>query len=210
MSPTSRDLASYEDYIRRELPRVVRSNIEEAVRQEMQPFEASLISDLVNIIQDSQERVFRSYRGTQGVVDEAPSDKDCEASSSGTPQIRDGSNSRPPLDPDQYVALQSDFIDTVLQPPPPLTSESMLPPLTRNDLGGNLPRLSSDTMLSDSGYYSEQLRICGCTGPCNCRSGDIAGQGMDDYNSRWNGWNAENSLDQLGLMGCDINWGHGV
>ena len=46
MSPDSRDIANYEDYIRRELPRLVRSNIEEAVRREMQPLEASLIINI--------------------------------------------------------------------------------------------------------------------------------------------------------------------
>ena len=39
LSPDSRDLANYEEYLRRELPLMVRSEIEEAVRREMQPFE---------------------------------------------------------------------------------------------------------------------------------------------------------------------------
>ncbi|EHL02835.1 putative Resistance to glucose repression protein 1 [Glarea lozoyensis 74030] len=65
-SPDSRELSNYEDYIRRELPRLVRSNIESVVRHETQPLEAALIGNLVSIIQDCQDRVFRSYRETQG------------------------------------------------------------------------------------------------------------------------------------------------
>ncbi|KAH6675858.1 putative resistance to glucose repression protein 1 [Halenospora varia] len=66
-SPDTRELSNYEEYIRRELPRLVRSNIEEVVRRETQPLEAALIGSLVGIIQDCQDRVFRAYRETQGM-----------------------------------------------------------------------------------------------------------------------------------------------
>src|SRR5271168_53598 len=82
MSPESRDLAGYEDYIRRELPRLVRSNIEEVARRDMQPLEASLIGSLVGIIQDCQDRVFRAYRESQRVDEgiEVPPTEDLAAS----------------------------------------------------------------------------------------------------------------------------------
>jgi hypothetical protein len=70
MSPDSRDLADYEAYIWAELLRLVRFNIEEVVRRDMQPLEASLIGNLVGIIRDCQDRVFRSYRETQRRRDE--------------------------------------------------------------------------------------------------------------------------------------------
>src|SRR6201999_4572592 len=62
LSPDSRDLANYEEYLRRELPLMVRSEIEEAVRREMHPYRDSLIGNLVGIIQDCQDRAFRAYR----------------------------------------------------------------------------------------------------------------------------------------------------
>jgi hypothetical protein len=70
MSPDSRDPAHYEAYIRAELPRLVRFNIEEVVRRDMQLLEASLIGNLIGIIRDCQDRVFRSYRETQRRRDE--------------------------------------------------------------------------------------------------------------------------------------------
>jgi hypothetical protein len=61
LSPDSRDLVDYEEYPRRELPLMVNSEIEEAVRREMQPYRDSLIGNLVGIIQDCQDRVFHAY-----------------------------------------------------------------------------------------------------------------------------------------------------
>jgi hypothetical protein len=82
MSPDSRDFTSYEDYIRRELPRLIRSNIEEVARRDMQPLEASLIGSLVGIIQDCHDRVFRAYRESQRVDEEieVPPTEDLAAS----------------------------------------------------------------------------------------------------------------------------------
>jgi hypothetical protein len=62
LSPDSRDLANYEEYLRRELPLMVRGEVEEAARREMQPYRDSLIGNLVGIIQGCQDRVFRAYR----------------------------------------------------------------------------------------------------------------------------------------------------
>jgi hypothetical protein len=196
MSPDSRDLASYENYIRRELPRLVRSNIEEAVRREMQPLEASLINNLVGIIQDCQDRVFRSYRETQGISSEPQMQQsiDPEAPLSSMPpdghQNRVGSNSRP-LNPSS--APQSNFIDTIFETPPQ-SSESMLPAIAGIDFHSHLAMQPGDMFLSDSGYSSEQLQFCGCSGPCSCgithggEQEDNATREIEDDNLRWNDW----------------------
>jgi hypothetical protein len=60
-SPDSKELADYESYTHRELPRLVRRNIEELVRRDSGAVEASLIRYLVSIIHDFQEQVFQSY-----------------------------------------------------------------------------------------------------------------------------------------------------
>jgi hypothetical protein len=215
MSPDSRELANYEDYIRRELPRLVRSNIEEAVRREMQPFEASLISNLVEIIQDCQDRVFRSYREAQGISDEIqmPPSIDCEASGSSTlPDNGEGPSSRPL---DQNSHQQSNFLETIFEPPAPQSSESMLPPLTAKDPGSDFTRASSDIILSDSGYSSEQLQLCGCSGPCNCVTfhgrdpEDNTMQQIGEHNLRWNEWGSYPSWNQHDLFGSGLNWPSG-
>jgi len=193
MSPDSRDLASYENYIRRELPRLVRSHIEEAVRREMQPLEASLISSLVEIIQDCQDRVFRSYRETQSRSRELqiPPIADDEALVSSTLlDNRDESNLRLV---DQGFNPQSNFFNAIFETPS-RSSESIAPALAGNDYRGNLVIQSGDMFLSDSGYSSEQLQLCGCAGHCNCGISqrrdleDNPTQEIGDDNLRWDDW----------------------
>jgi hypothetical protein len=55
------ELAHYESYIHRQLPRLVRQSIEEAVRRDVRPTEASLIKSLVSVIHDCQDRIFQAY-----------------------------------------------------------------------------------------------------------------------------------------------------
>jgi hypothetical protein len=57
LSPDSRDMANYEEYSRRELPRLVRTSVLEVFRREMQPVEASLVANLVDTIQECQARI---------------------------------------------------------------------------------------------------------------------------------------------------------
>ncbi|KAH7311034.1 hypothetical protein BKA65DRAFT_163081 [Rhexocercosporidium sp. MPI-PUGE-AT-0058] len=73
LSPDSRDFTEYEAYARRELPRLVRSSVLEVFRRELQPVEASLVANLVNTIQDCQDRLFRSYVGRANLEDNTAS-----------------------------------------------------------------------------------------------------------------------------------------
>lgn len=68
MSVDSNDLTNYEDYVRLELPRLVRANIEETVRREGQPLQEPLIMALMGVIEECHEKVFRSHceRGNYG------------------------------------------------------------------------------------------------------------------------------------------------
>jgi hypothetical protein len=65
-SPESEELASYEEYSRRELPRFFRSALEAAIADEAQPLEERLRSRLVGMIQDCQDRVFSAYKSRRG------------------------------------------------------------------------------------------------------------------------------------------------
>lgn len=61
-SPGAIQLSDYEEYSRRELPRIFRGALEEAVNQETEPIAERLRNQLINMIQECQERVFSTYR----------------------------------------------------------------------------------------------------------------------------------------------------
>lgn len=63
-SPGSQELADYEEYCRRELPRVFRASLEEVVNNSTQPLEEQLRSQLMDLIRDAQDRVFSGYRSS--------------------------------------------------------------------------------------------------------------------------------------------------
>ncbi|EPE26352.1 hypothetical protein GLAREA_02264 [Glarea lozoyensis ATCC 20868] len=150
-SPDSRELSNYEDYIRRELPRLVRSNIESVVRHETQPLEAALIGNLVSIIQDCQDRVFRSYRETQGF--------DHDMTSPVLPSTTSPSESRLTQEtPDFRDDL--DFLDSAFHAPATSSTQAM-PSFSQFD---SLLRPEA-LMFSDSGYSEP---ICYCTVACSC------------------------------------------
>jgi hypothetical protein len=169
-SPDSRDLADYEDYIRRELPRLVRSNIEEVVRRETQPLEAALVGSLVGIIQDCQDRVFRAYRETQGVDPEMATQAILPPSNTTSPSMprvtwaEDWATNRLPS--------QSNFLDAAFEAP--LRTEQPAPDLLR--LGqAEQPR---QEVFSDSGYTSEPC--CNCQGPCSCLNSGLDARIQDN------------------------------
>lgn len=58
------ELSNYEEFSRRELPRIFRSTLEEAVTNEV---EEQLRTRLIDIIQECQDRVFSMYRGSRGI-----------------------------------------------------------------------------------------------------------------------------------------------
>ncbi|KAH8589251.1 hypothetical protein B0O99DRAFT_725623 [Bisporella sp. PMI_857] len=71
-SPDSEELANYEEYSRRELPRIFRSALEAAVNDEAQAIEGQLRTQLVEMIQDCQARVFSSFRSKLTITNEGP------------------------------------------------------------------------------------------------------------------------------------------
>lgn len=217
-SPNSRELANYEDYARRELPRLVRSNIEEVIRREMQHVEVSLISSLVQIIQDCQDMMFRSYRETQDNSDEVhiPPSIDHETStSSKLPDNDEEPNSR---SLQQSSQAQTSFPGAIFGPPAPHHADPILPTIVVNNPERSLPGLPSDAILFDSEYFSEQQQICGCFDPCNCGTYTLHGQESEDNamekivdeDIAWNEWSTYLHWNQVdSSMESDFNLRNG-
>jgi hypothetical protein len=219
MSPDSRDLADYEAYIRAELPRLVRFNIEEVVRRDMQPLEASLIGSLVGIIRDCQDRVFRSYHETQRRRDEVetPATINREVSAA-LESIDSADNNLHSNSQDQHLR-PSRFVGDVFQPPPAQNVNSGFQMPARAEVQDGFLGPYSDTITSDSGYASAQVQFCDCPGPCNCvrtsmikhvrnqdSSNDFAPQEMGGENMLANGWNSSSSWTGLNSMENDFDW----
>lgn len=76
-SPAS-DIARYEEFLRRELPRRVRGELEVRIEQELSPVEESLKRQLVDIVRDMQQRLFADFRKLQGAPHEEEAQGDEE------------------------------------------------------------------------------------------------------------------------------------
>jgi len=155
LSPDSRELADYEEYCRRELPRDFRAALEEIVHNESQPIEESIRNQLMNIIRDCQDRVFSRYRSSAPIPAAGTPSRNPENSHSMTSSSR-GS---------QYTI--SDILMNTNSTPGP-SSERMAPPffqppspqthlrsrLEVSDLQTNASKASEGSDPSDSGYSS--------------------------------------------------------
>ena len=86
-SPDSRELADYEEYCRRELPRVFRTSLEEVVNNNTQPLEEQLRSQLMDLIRDAQDRVFSSYRSSSSTAIGTPARSAPNPKSQATPSF---------------------------------------------------------------------------------------------------------------------------
>jgi hypothetical protein len=62
-SPDLVNLTNYEEFLRRTLPRFVRNALETQVNNEIQPIEERLRGQLMDVIEQAQNRAFQEYRG---------------------------------------------------------------------------------------------------------------------------------------------------
>lgn len=210
-SPDSRDLANYEDYMRRELPRLVRTNIEDVVRRDMQPLEAALIGNLVGIIQDCQDRLFRGYRQMRGEGTEASASPMMDLASA---SFSSASNQHPI--PSGNDLQQSQLLAAAFQPPPPAASDfdTSIPLRRQPSIRDLRHQQSLDMILSDSGYASELPHFCDCPGPeCTCSGGSFNARphdentfgntfafdesALDTTGMQWDGWDPFPTWDSL-------------
>jgi hypothetical protein len=182
---------------------MVRSEIEEAVRREMQPYRDSLIGNLVGIIQDCQDRVFRAYR--EGL--------DAEGDMRLPPSI-DVHNPDPQQNrPDQRRNIaklqeESDFLDAVFNHPPPIQDTGdFLEPIDMSNQ--TLSFSANNHVFSDSGYASEML--CNCPAPCSCFATTISSssnwcvsQGNNESEETFPWQLGSESFDNISGMGVNI------
>jgi hypothetical protein len=80
--PNAQYLDDYEAYVRRELPRCFRSDLETAVNDEVGPIEERLMNRIMDMYQSCQERVLNTYQSNQAASSH-PEANHAAASSSG-------------------------------------------------------------------------------------------------------------------------------
>jgi len=167
--PEARELADYEDYMRRELRSLVRRNIEETVRRETQPLEASLIASLVEIVREGQESISRAYRRGSGSVNGTQTSSHMPPDISEVPARPDGSQRVSDVI-DQHG---TSFLDGITDAPPLQQWDG----LTMSEFNFQLPDHLADELSHDSGYGGS-LKHCNCWGTCSCQTIQSAGEGI--------------------------------
>jgi hypothetical protein len=153
LSPDSRQLADYDDYYRRELPRAVRAALEESVQVQSQPIEENLRNQLIDIIRDCQDGLFSKYKSLTGP----------ESNITGNPTSPRSSviaqDSMASFAMAANVTSEPSFggIAPFFQPPSPQVDLGSR--LEASDLQESSLQNPRNTDLSDSGYNSSDVRI---------------------------------------------------
>lgn len=210
------DIARYEEFLRRELPRRVRGELEVRIEQELSPVEESLKRQLVDIVRDMQQTLFADFRKLQGdgspQKDEAAEDGEVErengddvkgkgrATASESPEdlviepstsvasLDDPVNETPPITTG-WAASQP--IDVYRQPQPPFFDDATRFDGVMFDLGQSC----GDWSWADSGYMSAAMsaassKVVADDGGMICDDGTIGGHfghaGM--YGEYRDGW----------------------
>jgi hypothetical protein len=162
----------------RELPRLFRSRVEEVVRREMQPAEASLLANLEGLIRECQDQLSSGYREAH------MTEQQLEVSAiQATETLADPANLTNTAEHLHMIAVDkdqqpsSDFFDAVLQPPPPQEEDYVLDfSASDAELFGPHKHTPSSN-LSDSGYVS--VRRCSCKELCKCLTSMIGFENRD-------------------------------
>jgi hypothetical protein len=151
-SPVSQELASYEEYSRQELPRVFRRFLEAAVTQQTQPIGDLLRSQLVNMIRESQDQVFSTYRARPAWNTSGSNQTGADTSTSPQPHFPISSSK------DQRF---SDSLDGEDQSTAMLENFFQSPPYQDNDdlgwdstMSQRSSEVAAQNASSDSGYIS--------------------------------------------------------
>jgi hypothetical protein len=211
MSTDSRDLAHYEEYCRRELPRLFRANIEEILCREMQQIAEPLLQNLDNIFRDCQDRMYRSYLESTRRGQEAETDQNTSTSTSSDIQTQELHDEQDLATIHHSGSWGSDFLEAILQRPPSISdlSRAMEVEESTMDLArSHCPLSVNSGIISDSGYASE--KICDRTATSGCPTTDASSHDhtlKDEYsvgnmklgNEKfdWQDFNIDFSLDVL-------------
>ncbi|KAI3397829.1 hypothetical protein diail_10362 [Diaporthe ilicicola] len=125
------DIAQYEDFLRRELPRRVRGELEVRIEQELSPVEESLKRQLVDIVRDMQQRLFADFRRLQGEGaprrDEVGGDEEelrCVELVDGA-DVKDKGKPAASQSPEQLTTIETSgasLLDDLIEGTPPITA----------------------------------------------------------------------------------------
>ena len=206
-TPDSRELAGYEEYARRELPRLVRASVLEVFSREMQPVEASLIANLVDTIQECQARIFRSYSQKLSEDQEA----DLPSSSMADPATGRILPS-PQFQTDEGNSIQTPcFLNAAFQQPPDVQDTGFEPNFPTPDSIHSLHTFNlvdislvspGNKVFSDPSYDSERSFNCqyrcsssgttiGSQGQVGCSNCPAEGTGDRGDSFGWQDWTAD-------------------
>ena len=169
LSPDSRQLADYDEYYRRELPRAVRAALEESIQNQSQPIEENLRNRLMDIIRDCQDLVSTRYRSSIGIATGISSRN---PTSSRSPTITDEGRTNVPSAANITSEPLFEGIAPFFQAPSPQIH--LQSRLQVSDLQYSAPKAPDGSDPSDSGYSSNEsgnnLRIS----PSSSNSSDDA------------------------------------
>ncbi|KAH0545448.1 hypothetical protein FGG08_000449 [Glutinoglossum americanum] len=156
-SPTSNEISSYEAFSRRELPRLVRRQLEAAVENEVQPIEEELKARLVEIVRDCQASVFLMYRDQRQTLLPAPTRNAERLSATAT------GDDLPLLNPRTEPPIQADgapgdaaagVLTPLYQHGLPEDVGAACPDLQQTRQAQTRPQNAGQAEFSDSGYHS--------------------------------------------------------
>ncbi|KAG4430642.1 hypothetical protein IFR05_013875 [Cadophora sp. M221] len=168
-SPSSQVLMHYDDYIHRELPRLVRARVEEIVRREMQPIEETIFANLELLVRECQTQLSSSYR------EEQPIELNI---SSGAPlamplDMNESTKAAEEIDNLGYPSAE--FFESVIQTLPVLEEEYVVD-FSTSDLGHS-DKIAPFNFQLDSEYVS--ISRCICKEECMCFTSTMY---LDDSN----------------------------
>lgn len=165
-SPDSQQLAEYEEYCRRELPRIFRASLEEVVNNNTQPLEEQLRSQLIDLIRDAQDRVFSSYKSCSAITTGTPT----TGAPSSSPQTITSSYlsqgfPTSPLRSQPTIGRSEDSsrarLPAFFQPPSPQNHLESVLDISDRNIEPSDPNRNDQ---SDSGYESSSITLL-CTLP---------------------------------------------
>jgi hypothetical protein len=136
--PHHRDLANYEDFLRRETPRFFNAALEDAVTREIHPIEERLRRQILDLIREAQNQAFLSWRAIQ--------DPNLADSSTASATISTQSN-----------PLQERVVPTISTTSSHPEQRNFNLVLNMSDSGSD-SRNSQGSISSDSGYNSDLIR----------------------------------------------------
>jgi len=139
------EFAQIEKYARRELPRLVRRELELRVQRSCSDMEDQLRRELVDIVRHCQSEIFRSYRQTNGSFSSSNHSIDNGGTAQSSTQVSESSTSRSP---------EPHYVSPTMAPPAiPAASAS---PLSRSIESRNIfphPNGTSESGTTSSNEY---------------------------------------------------------